>query len=197
MKTLNVIQTLSKIAKVFSTIIFVCAIVGLCLCAVAACSLAFGFEGIKIGGVTVESMMPYVSSLPKATRFAITAQGALFCVAAMVLFGFIVEKIDASFHPNYWVLALGGLVYMAVSVSESQTNFPNVRLNGIDVSGLTQTETLEKLNAAGWDADAAEPMVVSLPMGVSFELDRRTAGVEQAKGSISAPCSSVKLSGTR
>ena len=85
MKTLNVIQTLSKIAKVFSTIIFVCAIVGLCLCAVAACSLALGFEGIKIGGVTVESMMPYVSSLPKATRFAITAQGALFCVAAIIL----------------------------------------------------------------------------------------------------------------
>ena len=75
------------------------------------------------------------------------------------------------------LLALGGLVYMAVSVSESQTNFPNVRLNGIDVSGLTQQETLEKLNAAGWDADAAEPMVVTLPMGVSFELDRRTAGV--------------------
>ena len=75
------------------------------------------------------------------------------------------------------LLMLGGLVYMAVSVSESQTNFPNVRLNGIDVSGLTQAETLERLNAAGWDADAAEPMVVSLPMGVSFELDRRTAGV--------------------
>ena len=75
------------------------------------------------------------------------------------------------------VLAIGGLVFLAVHVSESPTNFPNVYLNGIDVGRLTKAETLEKLNAAGWDADAADPMVVTLPMGLSFELDRRTAGV--------------------
>ena len=74
------------------------------------------------------------------------------------------------------LLVIGGLIYLAIHVSESDTNFPNVYLNGIDVGGLTQAETLEKLNAAGWDEDAAEPMVVTLPMGTSFELDRRTAG---------------------
>ena len=75
------------------------------------------------------------------------------------------------------ILAGCGLVYLAIHVSESTTNFPNVYLNGIDVGGLTPGETLEKLNAAGWDEDAAEPMTVTLPMGVSFTLDRRTAGV--------------------
>ena len=74
------------------------------------------------------------------------------------------------------LLIVGGLVFLAIHVSESDTNFPNVYLNGIDVGGLTQAQTLEKLNAAGWDEDAAQPMVVTLPMGVSFELDRRTAG---------------------
>lgn len=74
------------------------------------------------------------------------------------------------------LLIVGGLVFLAIHVSESDTNFPNVYLNGIDVGGLTQAETLEKLNAAGWDADAAEPMVVTLPMDTSFELDRRSAG---------------------
>ena len=74
------------------------------------------------------------------------------------------------------LLVIGGLVYLAIHVSESDTNFPNVYLNGIDVGGLTKAETLEKLNAAGWDEDAAEPMVVTLPMGTGFELDRRTAG---------------------
>ena len=75
------------------------------------------------------------------------------------------------------LLVLGALVYLAIHVSESPTNFPNVYLNGIDVGGLTPAQTLEKLNAAGWDADAAEPMVVTLPMDVRFELDRRSAGV--------------------
>ena len=75
------------------------------------------------------------------------------------------------------VLAIGGLVFLAVQVSESPTNLPNVYLNGIDVGGLTRAETLEKLRAAGWDEDAAEPMTVTLPMGLGFELDRRTAGV--------------------
>lgn len=75
------------------------------------------------------------------------------------------------------LIVLGGLVYLAIHVSESPTNFPNVYLNGIDVSGLTPAQTLEKLNAAGWDADAAEPMVVTLPLDTRFELDRRSAGV--------------------
>ncbi len=75
------------------------------------------------------------------------------------------------------VLAAGGLTYLAIHVSESDINLPNVYLNGIDVSRLTRQETLAKLNAAGWDEDAADPMVVTLPMGVGFTLDRRTAGV--------------------
>ena len=74
------------------------------------------------------------------------------------------------------VLAVGGAVFLAIHVSEGDTVFPNVALNGIEVGGLTKAETLEKLNAAGWDADAAEPMTVTLPMGVSYTLDRRTAG---------------------
>jgi len=46
------------------------------------------------------------------------------------------------------LMILGGLVFLAIHVSESDTNFPNVYLNGIDVGGLTQAQTLEKLNAA-------------------------------------------------
>ncbi len=74
-------------------------------------------------------------------------------------------------------VVIGVMVYTAIRVSESDTNFPNVTLKGIEVGGLTRAETLEKLNAAGWDADAAEPMRVTLPMGVGLELDRRRAGV--------------------
>ena len=75
------------------------------------------------------------------------------------------------------VLTVGGLVYLGLRVSESDTNLPNVVLNGIEVGGLTESETLAALNAAGWDEDAAVPMTVTLPFDVTYTLDRRTAGV--------------------
>ena len=70
------------------------------------------FCGILFGRGGKHKLIPEVS--PKKTVEG-SVGGILFCVAAMVLFGFIVEKIDASFHPNYWVLALGGLVISAVA----------------------------------------------------------------------------------
>ena len=75
------------------------------------------------------------------------------------------------------LLTVGGLVYLGLRVSESDTNLPNVVLNGIEVGGLTESETLAALNAAGWDEDAAVPMTVTLPFDVTYTLDRRTAGV--------------------
>ncbi len=83
-------------------------------------------------------------------------------------------------------VVIGVMVYTAIRISESDTNLPNVTLKGIDVGGLTRAETLDKLNAAGWDEDAAEPMRVSLPLGVSFLLDRRAAGAALTADAASA-----------
>ncbi len=85
MNTLKTIQTLAKIGKVFSKIIFVCCIVGFCGCIVGIVSLALGAETFKLGGVTVHSMIENEAGMNLPTLYASMAVGLLFCAAEAVL----------------------------------------------------------------------------------------------------------------
>ena len=71
MNTLKTIQTLAKIGKVFSKIIFVCCIVGIV-------SLALGAETFKLGGVTIHSMIENEAGMRLPTLYASMAVGLLF-----------------------------------------------------------------------------------------------------------------------
>lgn len=58
METLKTIQTFSKIGRILSKIIFVCAIIGIVGCVVGMVSLPFADTGmIKIGGVTIHGLI--------------------------------------------------------------------------------------------------------------------------------------------
>ena len=85
MKTLKTIQTLAKIGKVFSKIIFVCCIVGFCGCIVGIVSLALGAETFKLGGVTIHGMIENEAGMSLPTLYASMAVGLLFCGAEAVL----------------------------------------------------------------------------------------------------------------
>ena len=75
------------------------------------------------------------------------------------------------------VLALVcGALYAGSCVSTSETNLPNVYIDGVDVSGLDREQTKERLREQGWDREKQTPLAVELPAGVSFELDRQKAG---------------------
>ena len=67
-------------------------------------------------------------------------------------------------------------------ISNSETNFPNVYVNGIDVGGLTKEETEQKLIDEGWGEPEHMVLRVELPMDVSFELDRGEAGLSMDQG---------------
>lgn len=62
-KTLNTIQIISKIAKILSTVLYVCSLVGAILCAVGIISLRFFPEGFKIGGTTIQGIIDETGSL--------------------------------------------------------------------------------------------------------------------------------------
>lgn len=58
MKSLKIIQTLSKIGKVLSKIAFIFSVIGLCGCIAGMISLTFGKGNlIKIGGVTLHGLI--------------------------------------------------------------------------------------------------------------------------------------------
>ena len=79
------------------------------------------------------------------------------------------------------VLAGGAGLYAAYRISNSETNFPNVYVNGIDVGGLTKEETEKKLTEEGWGVIENPTLSVQLPMDVSVELDRVEAGLVMDK----------------
>ena len=85
-------------------------------------------------------------------------------------------------------LVLGAMVYGGYRVTVSKTNLPNLVLDGIPVGGLTKAETAEKLKENGWDRLNGIPLEVTLPLDISFRLDRLRAGTsitaEQAADDI-------------
>ena len=70
------------------------------------------FCGMLFGRGGKHKLIPEVS--PKKTVEG-SIGGIVFCVASMILFGLIIEKIDSSFQANYLLLAIGGLIISVVA----------------------------------------------------------------------------------
>ena len=85
MNTLKVIQTLSKIGKILSRIVFVCYVVGFCGCIIGVISLGLGGEVFKLGGVTIHSIIESHSHMSMPTLYTAMAVGMVICAAEAVL----------------------------------------------------------------------------------------------------------------
>ena len=85
MKTLNTIQTLSKIAKIICKIVFILCLVGGIGCLVGILCLAFVPEGFKIGGVTVNSMIESSADVTMGAAYTGMAVGVILCAGEAVL----------------------------------------------------------------------------------------------------------------
>lgn len=80
MKTLNTIQTLSKIGKILSKIVYICCIVGFCGCAVGIAAMLIGAETVKLGGVTLHGILEAEAGVSTGTIWATIAAGLLLCI---------------------------------------------------------------------------------------------------------------------
>lgn len=85
MKSLNTIQTLAKIGRVLSKIVFVFCIVGAVLCAVGAgCYAAFGDRIFASGAITIEGLIDS-DGAPSFVVYYAVAVGFLACVLEAIL----------------------------------------------------------------------------------------------------------------
>ena len=85
-KTLNTIQTLSKIGKILSKIVFIFCIVGMSLCLVSVITMALGFEGaFKLGGVTINSIIGEAANVSADTIYATMVLGLVSCIWEAVI----------------------------------------------------------------------------------------------------------------
>ncbi|MBQ4423768.1 MAG: hypothetical protein II872_05565 [Clostridia bacterium] len=85
MKTLKTLQTLAKVGKILSTIVYVVCIVGGCLCAAGIISLLVIPEGFRIGGVTIAALIFEKAGWSMTTCYAAAAIGIVFCAGEAVL----------------------------------------------------------------------------------------------------------------
>ncbi len=80
MRSLNIIQTLSKIGKILSKIVYICCIVGICGCAVGAVGMLVGeYEVIKLKGMTLHAFLQSEAGVSTGTVWAAVTGGAVLC----------------------------------------------------------------------------------------------------------------------
>lgn len=85
MKTLNTIQTLSKIGKVLSKIIYICGIIGAVGCAVGMISLPFtDTEILKIGDVTIHGFIADHSDIELNSLYPFMTGVMVICIGQAV-----------------------------------------------------------------------------------------------------------------
>lgn len=85
MKTLSTIQTLSKIGKVLSKIIYICCIIGVAGCVVGIVSLPFADSGIlKIGGVTIYGLIVNRAGIDLNSLYSLMAGAMIVCIGQTV-----------------------------------------------------------------------------------------------------------------
>lgn len=85
MKTLQIIQTLSKIGKIISKIVYICCIIGFCGCAVGVVAMLIGEESLKIGGVTLHSILQTEAGIGIGTVWAAIFVGMILCAGEIVV----------------------------------------------------------------------------------------------------------------
>ncbi len=94
MKALQTIQTIVKIARIVCKVLFVCGIVGICLCVAGIISLALGAPTFKFGGVILESLVQNEAGTSVGSMYAAMAVTAIACVCAVILTRFAIRYFD-------------------------------------------------------------------------------------------------------
>lgn len=93
MKSLKIIQTMSKVGKILSMIAFIGSIVGICGCAVGiAAMLTSVFETVKIGGITLHGLIDRATDFN--ALYSLVAGWLIICIGEAVLARFAVKYFN-------------------------------------------------------------------------------------------------------
>lgn len=95
MKTLDIIQTLCKIGKIISKIVYICCIVGIVGCAVGFVAVIIGGEIIKLGGMTLNSILQNEVQIGQGDVWAAIEIGLFLCLGE-----FFVARMSYRYFDN-------------------------------------------------------------------------------------------------
>lgn len=100
MNTLNNIQALSKIGRIFSKLVYICCVIGAVGCAAGMASLPFADSGIfKIGGVTIYGLIVNRAGIELNSLYPLMTGAMIVCVGQAVTAkyaeGYFRHELDA------------------------------------------------------------------------------------------------------
>ncbi|MBR3585321.1 MAG: hypothetical protein IKO00_04810, partial [Oscillospiraceae bacterium] len=78
------------------------------------------------------------------------------------------------------LLGLAGCAYWGYSITNSDTSFPNMSLDGIPVGGLTRRELAQRLTEQHWPGLDSSTLTVVFPLNLTCTLDRNQAGATRS-----------------
>lgn len=107
MNTLKTIQTVFRIAKIISQIIFIGCIVGCCLCLAAAVALALDVPALTIGQVNISGLVEAPADRSPSVMVLTVLAGA-FQVAALGLLAKMAQRYFAREQKDGTPFSLGG-----------------------------------------------------------------------------------------
>ena len=85
-KTLKTIQTLSKVGRILSKIVFICSIIGIIGCLAGITCLAAGLDKtIKLDGVTIQGLIEKEAEVSIGDLYAAMAASLVLCVCECIL----------------------------------------------------------------------------------------------------------------
>ena len=82
--TLKIIQTVSKVGKIISKIVYVCCIIGFCGCVIGIIAFACGTQILKFDGVSIEEWLEKAQT-NSASVYNAMVVGLVLCSAEAVL----------------------------------------------------------------------------------------------------------------
>ena len=85
MKTLRTIQTLSKVGKILSTIVYIFCIIGFCGCVAGILCIAAGEEAFNLNGKSLNDILMETSEMNLNTLYISMTVGAILCAGEAVL----------------------------------------------------------------------------------------------------------------
>ncbi len=161
MKTLDIIQTLSKVGKVLSKIVYICCIIGFCGCLVGIIAVVIGAETVKIGGVTLHSILETEAGVSEGTVWASIAAGMILCVGEFFVSRMAYRYLDNELKAGTPFTMDGAKELMHLGISVIWIPIVSSVLAQVAQGVISQfMENVEKLSLDGFDSVALGVMLI-------------------------------------
>lgn len=161
MKTLKTIQTLSKIGKILSKIVYICCIVGLCGCAVGAAAMLAGGKVLKLSGMSLHSFLNAEAGISTGTIWSAIIAGAILCTGELFLSRLACRYFENEQNAGTPFTADGAKELLHLGISVVWVPIASIVLAQIAHSVISGfLENVEALNLDSFDSVALGVMLI-------------------------------------